>query len=134
MRTLIAAAVSAALLIGLAGCGDKDEPASGQPVTDAPTVEDVEAAPLQAVESETPSASTPEAAYLGSVRMASNRGPEIADATDEQLIAAGKLACEQMAEGKAVSDVRVVGGEQPDVLGYYPISSAIAGSAADHLC
>lgn len=124
-------AVAAALLL-LTGCASTPEEASDAQA-DATAVEEVEAAPLVAEEA-APEPGTPEAAYLELVRQYEARDPLFVEASDEELVAAGKLACEQMSGGTEIDDVRVVDGEQPDSYGVSGVSRAIAVVARDTLC
>lgn len=116
-------------VLALTGCasGTTEEPAP------KPTAQETAPAPLVAEET-APEASTPEAAYLELVRQYENRDKLFAEASDTDLIAAGEDACQQLSEGKDLRDVRVVQGEEPDTVGIYGSSSAIAGAAQDFLC
>ncbi len=125
-KPLITCAAAVLVLAGCAGA-PAEEPAP------KPTAEETAPAPLVAEEA-APEAGTPEAAYLEFVRQYEDRSPLFTEASDEELIAAGKLACEQLAAGTELDDVRVVEGEEPNGLGFYDVSSAIAGVARDNLC
>ncbi|MEW2011413.1 DUF732 domain-containing protein [Microbacterium sp. NPDC078814] len=60
---------------------------------------------------------------------------QIPNATDEQLIAAGHEACEQLESGVAAEDVRVVDGEKPhETTGYFYDSIAIRSGAVRSFC
>ena len=127
-RASIAVAVLVALT--LTGCAGTPESTATEP-----TQANESAAPLTA-ETETPDAEVgTDEAYLADVRAAleANGGSSIPDATDEQLIAAGQDACEQMLAGTDQFDVRVIEGEQAGETGYVD-SLRIAGVAVKHYC
>lgn len=129
MKTRIAALALLAAL-ALTGCAGTAAPEEDERATSAES-----AAPLVA-ESPSPDVEAgPDEAYLTAVRAAleANGGSSIPDATDEQLLAAGADACEQMRAGTDMGDVRLIEGEQPTETGYTD-SLRIAGGAAKHLC
>lgn len=131
MKNRIAALTLLAAL-ALTGCAGTAAPEVDERATSA---ESESAAPLVA-ESPSPDAEVgTDEAYLAAVRDAleANGGSSIPDASDEQLLAAGADACEQMRGGTELKEVRVVQGEQPTEIGYVT-SGLIAGGAAKHLC
>lgn len=130
-RTAAIAAV-AVLLFALTGCG---EDADATPAGFADTAASAEKpAPLVADVTEAPADSV-EAQYLEHLRRAleGSGGNSIPDATDEQLIAAGHEACEQMAAGATYGDVRVVDDEPETEVGFKD-SNRIAATASIYFC
>lgn len=126
-------AASAAVVIGLSGCASSPEPQVKSASNEAANKE--QAAPLSASPEEvTPEPESPEEAFLIAVRPFVEESTQIADASDEQLIAAGVDACAQMAGGTPPDDVRVIEGERKNDVGYYVDSSRIGGVASRTLC
>lgn len=136
MKTRIAAIAALGLL--LTGCaGGTDTDAKSREITQAtqaaPDATE-SAAPLVA---ETPSAPTmddTDATFLEYVRDKLLPETQIPNATDEQLIAAGHDACEQLENGTKLEDVRVVDGEKPHANGAYYDTSAIMNAALVTYC
>ena len=132
-RTTLAATTTAVLLL-LTGCTATTQPepvASGDTVSSAaPTAS---TAPLTA---KTPAeaADTGEAAFLDEVRTKLRPDNVIPNATDEQLIEAGYLACEKLATRQGGEEISVIDGEQPDQGGYYRDSGQIVSAAAVTIC
>lgn len=132
-------AVTAILLLGLAGCAAPDGSPAAEttaPETSEPAAPTTSPDPLAA---ETPDASSTGAdsdeGFLDYVR--DNLLPEtqIPNATDEQLIAAGHEACKQLESGVALEDVRVVEGEAAhETTGYFYDSIAIRDGAIRSYC
>lgn len=91
-------------------------------------------APLTAEPTSEPETGSDQA-YLVQLRQAleGSGGNSIPDATDEQLIEAGQDACEQMAAGTALEEVRVVEDEPETGVGFKD-SLRIAAVAAQHFC
>ncbi|MCT2085033.1 DUF732 domain-containing protein [Microbacterium enclense] len=134
-RGLIAAgAVAMLLLTGCTAGGEAEPAASSSPTVASPSAQ--AAAPLVAeAPSASPSeASTPEAAFLAQVREVLPADTVIPNATDEQLLAAGASACDQMAQGTDFSQVSVIEGEQMNELEVYPESGLIAAVARKTIC
>lgn len=138
-RGLIAAGAVAMLL--LTGCTAAQEPATSDATVSTDAVAGA-AAPLAA---ETPDAdssedpSTPEAAFLAAVHEARagkilSTKTQIPNATDAQLLDAGRTACVLLADGQTLETITVIDGETPDSAGYFIDSSAIARAAAKSLC
>ncbi|QLD10885.1 DUF732 domain-containing protein [Microbacterium oleivorans] len=75
-----------------------------------------------------------ESAFLAAVRENLPENTQIPDATDEQLLAAGADACEQIAEGTPGDQISVIENEQLGVLGTYDDSGAIVSAARTNLC
>lgn len=128
------ALVSAVLLLALTGC--TGTPGSSTAERTAPAAAE-STEPLAAetpAETAAPEVSDTDTKFLAYVR--DNLLPEtqIPDATDEQLIAAGHDACEQLQSGVAFEDVRVVEGEQPHANGNFYDSSAVMGGAITAYC
>lgn len=127
-----AVAATAALLLALAGCaGTTQEPAGD---TTKPDVSPTEtAAPLVA---ETPidtSAGEAEANFIKQVRAGLPANTQIPNATDQQLLDAGKAACERYAQGESYENMSVIEGET-QVDGYYYDSAAIILAAVNTIC
>jgi len=129
----VAAAIAGALL--LTGCTSA-EPAPVETVTVTPeAVAPVEtpepvAAPLEAPTAAPAVAGSAE--YVAAVR---ERGLNLESYTDEQLVAAGQLACDYYRQGQTKLDIRVIEGEQVDeATGYFRNSLAIATWAAKIYC
>ncbi|QNA93269.1 MULTISPECIES: DUF732 domain-containing protein [unclassified Microbacterium] len=134
MKTRIAL-VSAVLLLSLTGCagapGGSSDAAPEPSQSDAPLAAET---PTQAP-SESSTASEADEKFLAYVREELLAETQIPDATDEQLIAAGHEACEQLESGVAMEDVRVVEGEDPHpTTGVYYDSVAIRGAAQKTYC
>lgn len=124
------AAIAAVLLLALTGCGEETAIPAGTP--DTASVK--EAAPLVAEDVEEAEVGS-DAAYLTLLREALDRNGagNIPDATDSQLIEAGNTACEQMAAGAGILEVRVIENETETEVGFVD-SGMIAGAASEHLC
>lgn len=152
MKTPVTAAVAAVLL--LTACAGDTQPAE-TPTSAAPVVEtetastapvDDETVPPLVAEVETddeqsPEPETPEEAFLITVRdWLDPETTQIPNATDEQLLEAGREACEQLAseneDGSPVSlfDVRVIEGEVERDQGGYIDSLQVAAAAQQELC
>ena len=126
--------LAAALLIAgllLAGCAGPAPEVASEPQREPAASE--ASTPL-AAESPAPAPATSEATFLATVRGAVDATEQIPEATDEQLLAAGVTACEQLASGADVFGVRVIEGETPDPGGYYRASTAIAAAAETTIC
>ncbi len=136
MRVPLIAAAAAVLLLSLTGC------AGATPSTDAkPSATPTETvAPLKAETPTETAPADPEAAFLDAMhtRLKAERPPieetQIPNASDEQLLEAGKNACAQLASGAGVRDVRVIEGEKANELGYFIDSQDIAKAAEQDLC
>lgn len=88
-------------------------------------------APLVAEPGPEPILTTAEGEYVTVLRAAFDRdGTQIPNATDEQLIAAGQDACEQIDAGTNPDSVRVVEGEEEP----HADSGRIGYAAAEYLC
>lgn len=130
------ALVAAALLLTLTGCSEA--PANAGDERTAPAASE-SAAPLVAETTEPLPDETASAdeQYLTDVRKALTNGREtsIPNASDAQLVEAGKAACQQIAGGTPESDVRVVEGEVFDEnWGAYQDSATILVIAQSHYC
>lgn len=125
MKRSAIAAVAAVLLLTLTGCAGATDAAPSEPQAPAPLVASPEAE--QPVD-------TPEAEFVAKAREALGDASQIPDATDDQLIAAGEDACQQLAEGKTPEEVRVIEGEAPNSAGWYSDSTKIATIAGQILC
>lgn len=129
MKRSAIAASAALMVVLLAGCSAPT--ASEGPSPSAPSTAPLVAeSPVPA-----PSAETADTAYVSAIRTATeaNDDSQVASASDEQFIQAGRDACEQIADGTDVFDVRVVEGEEPTAIGYED-SLRISGAALEHLC
>lgn len=128
------AALTVLLALTLSGCAGGPESAPSEPVEVAESAAET-VAPLVAEEpDQLTSEDASDEQFLAYVR--DNLLPEtqVPNATDEQLIAAGRDACEQLESGVAYEDVRVVEGEQPHSNGNYYDSSAIMNGAVSYYC
>lgn len=133
-----AAAVAALVLVfALAGCSGANEtaPTSSGP---APSLSATPSETPETLTAEKPNAEAPadaDAKFLAHVRDNVLPETQIPNATDEQLIAAGHDACDQLAAGTAYENVRVVENEtpHPSTGGYYD-TSAIMGGAVLYYC
>lgn len=135
MKTRIAL-VSAVLLLALTGCAGTVGDDAGEPQDAAPTTASETPTAEETVEplSVTPTAEpeTPEGKFLGRIRDGL-ADTELADATDEQLLATGEKACAQLADGVYYKDVLVVEGDVRTE-DWYKYSSAFTLFGALHLC
>lgn len=123
------AAALALLALTLTGCTGTPDSAPSEP--EAVVVE----SPAPLVAEESPAVHSTDAAFLAYVRENLLPETQIPNATDEQLIAAGHDACDQLAAGTASEDVRVVDGEQAhEVTGFYYDSIAIRNGASRTFC
>lgn len=118
--------VGAALLLALTGCTQTTD------VDAAPEASET-AAPLVA-ETAPAEGADGEQAYLEQVRRDLPADTVIPDASDEQLLDAGKRACEEIASGADTMTLSLIEGEEANGLGYYDDSSVIIGSARALLC
>lgn len=116
-------AVAAVLLFALTGCA---APASETPAESV--------APLVAESPSASAAGVDEAAFLEDVRENLPTNTQIPDATDEQLLAAGARACEELAAGTPGDQISVVENETPGALGTFDDSGAIVTAASVNLC
>lgn len=139
MKRSAIAAVAAVLLLTLTGCAGATDAAPSEPQSvaqatseaPAPAETDADETPLSVTPTTPPN--TPEEKFLERVR-AGLINTELADATDEQLLATGALACEQLADGVNYKDVHVIDGEQRGESGWYPYSSAFTVRGGMYLC
>lgn len=133
MRRIIGVlAASAAVVIGLSGCAGAPEQTKTAPseAVAEETPQPLAASPEEAA----PEPDSPEEAFLVAVRPFVEESTQIADATDEQLIAAGEDACAQIAAGTLPEEVRVIEDERPNELDYYVDSRRIGLSASRTIC
>lgn len=126
--------VAAALLVVLALTGCAGAPAAAPTVTVTQTADPAPSAEPLAVETPAAEPAASHESYLVAVRAELGELTQIPDATDEQLIDAARSACEQMASGVGISDVRVVEGETANDLGYFQDSQRIAAVASETVC
>lgn len=140
MKRSTIAAMAAVLLLTLTGCaGSPDEtPSEPQSVAQAtseapaPAETDADEIPLS-VTPTTGAPTTPEEIFLARIR-AGFAGTEIVDATDEQLLATGELACEQLADGVHFKDVKVVEGDVRVADDWYQYSGGFTTLGGTFLC
>lgn len=137
-RASIAVAVLVALtLTGCAGTADDAGDASAAPVTSESPAPEETTAPLVA---ETPSeASTDDAEAVfiekfHEIRATMPGDTFIPNATDEQLIAAGREGCERLDAGETSDTISLVDGETKNGADYYSDSGAILTAARQSLC
>lgn len=114
------------LLLALTGC-------SQSPADTAEAPDAVETtAPLVA---ESPDAlESTDATYLETVREMLPGNTQIPDASDAQLIEAGKRACAELAAGTDTLTLSLIDGETPNGAGSFDDSAAIVTAAAITLC
>lgn len=130
-RTVAATLLLLLVLTGCAGTPNDDvadEPQASETSQSAP--EETET-PLVA---ETPEPNANEAQYVEELRSALRPNNVIPNATDEQLIAAGLDACEQLNVGVSGDNLTVIEGEERSAGGYYEDSAVIATQARLFLC
>lgn len=132
MKTRIAL-VSAVLLLALTGCAGT----AAQPTSDAqdaaPTVETTPTETPEPVLTAAPAPSGADATFLVEVRKRTDV-TTIAQATDEQLLAAGHQACDALGVNPDIEALRLIEGEQPRENGRYFDSVVIGTHAAMFLC
>lgn len=133
-RTALAATAAAALFL-LAGCTSTTTtetvtvtPGASGTFSDGETTVEVE--PLTA---EAPAATNAEASYLATVRAELRPDNVIPNATDEQLLEAGREACERLASGESSDTISLIEGEQTTA-GYFRDSVQIVQAAATTIC
>lgn len=121
-------AITAVLLIALTGCAGTPEEAPSEAVASGKS-----AAPLVAETAKAHEGN--ESEFLTEVRELLPALTQIPDATDDQLIASGREACERMAEGETSDDIVLIDGEKanPDS-GLYLDTIAILTAAVRDLC
>lgn len=132
MNTRIAAITATVLLaITLTGCGEDTTATDAQPkslMQEAPSSSGVEATDSGEVQS------AEDEAFLKYVDDELLPDTGIADFTDDELIAAGHAACEQVKNGVPFENVRVVEGEEPAKSGYFIDSSTLMNGALYSYC
>lgn len=136
MNTKPAAALAVLLALTLTGCAGGSDNAADErtaPAVSESAAPDETAAPLTA-EEPADEADTPDSKFLEYVRGALLTETQIGNATDEQLIEAGHEACEQLAAGTALEDVRVVEGEtaHPSTGAFYDTSAILSGAILNY--
>lgn len=133
---ITAAIVALLVFTGCAGTPATDSPAAPQTQVEQPAeTPATEPEPLVAEAPDAPDATNDrDAAFVALVRAKLLPDTQIPNATDEQLIAAGRDACEQVADGVKLEDVRVVDGEKPYPNGIYYDTSAILNAALSAYC
>lgn len=145
MKTRLAAIAAAAVLVigggtayALTTTGQDPAPVETT-ATSTPTPTD--AAPAS------PSAETPapeatddyitandDAGYLAEVEKRTRPGTVLDQFSDAELISFGHEGCKQISEGVPLEDLRLVEGEQPNVAGSWPDTSAVFNSGLLHYC
>lgn len=132
MKTrIVAIAAAAVLAITLTGCGEDTTSTDAKPqslMQEAPSSGDTEATESG------PALSAEDEAFLKYVDDELLPDTGIADFSDDQLIAAGHDACEQIENGVPFEDVRVIDGEEPAKSGYYMDSSTLMNGALYSYC
>lgn len=120
----------------LSACGDDAPSSSGENTSTQSRTQSAESETPAPLTAETPSAevSDADAGFLDYVRSELLPTTQIADASDEQLIAAGHEGCEQIRAGVPLEEIRLVEGEVPTSAGYYMDSSAIFNGALYNYC
>lgn len=83
--------------------------------------------------------STPDGAFLDAIHRARagailSKQTQIPNATDDQLLAAGREACARVSAGETPETISLIEGETPDAAGYFTDSSAIIAAAVGSLC
>ena len=105
--------------------------ASAAPTAAAITLDSLEADPsIEALTSG--EIADAESVYLGAVRGGGPSGLE--SASDTELVAAGRLACEQLAAGVALDDVDVIIGDDPREAHVGQNDRNVAGLASETFC
>ena len=132
-RTALAAATAAVLLL-LTGCTATEQP--GPDASEAVASSAAPAASEAPLVAETPTATADggEAAFLAEVRANLRPDNVIPNATDEQLLKAGREACDRRAAGEPSQTMSVIDGEQANVAGNYLDSGVIITAARRNLC
>jgi len=127
------------VLLALTGCAatpSATEPAEPSQVTASaePSPEPTET--VEPLVAEDPTLEVDVDTYLTFVRGRLASFPsQIPDATDEQLVETGWLACERILGGESPLGMTVIDGEKPsEIGGYYYDSNAIVAGAQIHLC
>lgn len=133
-RTTAVISAAAVILLTLTGCaGAPDEtPSEPETVATVTAEETPEGSPEPALTA-APEPTGPDATYLHEVRKRTDVAT-VAQATDEQLLAAGHAACDALAANPDVYALRLIEGEEPGVNGVYVDSAVIGNHAATHLC
>lgn len=129
----LTAALALAAALALTACSAPAPQAAGPlPASAAPTTPAITAAPIpaQAAAPNTAAASAAGFDLAYYLKGARAMWPEDVPVTDEQLIAAGKLACEQLPSARLVTKISVVdGGSAGDQK-----NLAVANAAASVMC
>lgn len=134
-------AVTALLLFALTGCSGAVDGASDESTDRVVTEESTAETPASSgtadpLVAEEPGAQDAQTAYLDFVRGRLSTFPtQIPNATDDQLLAAAKDACDRIRAGESVEGMSVIQDEQPsEIGGYFFDSNAIIAGAQMHLC
>ena len=136
----VTAAVAALVLVlALAGCGDDGgnaAPASERSAAQSESATEASEPPLTAEPQTDADAREDTDTFLTFVRarMGTYKS-QIPNATDEQLIQAGRDACTRLRDGESYEMMSVIEGEKvSEPGGYYYDSNAIIAGAQMHLC
>lgn len=136
----VTAAILLVLALALTGCGDDAADAGGaEDERETAALSESEPAPTEGpLVASTPSASPedPDAEFTAYVRSELDLLPTtgIADATDGQLITAGRAACEQLRAGADSEAMRLVEGEEVAPSGYFMDTLTIVDGARRFYC
>lgn len=141
MKTLTkVTATTAALLLAvtLSACGEDTAAESGESSSDTSRSQSVESETPAPLVAETPSsdAENVDAEFVEYVRseLALLPSTGIANAEDDQLVAAGHEACKQLLAGVDSETIRLIEGEEPAASGYYMDSGTIIDGARRFYC
>lgn len=131
---ITAAIVAVLLLAGCAAASD-DVAVPGASETESVGPSASEAAEPLVASTPTIAADGNELLYIEKVReLLAGVQSQIPDATDEQLIAAGKEACDRYAAGEDWEKLSVIEGETPNDGGRYVDTVSILSAARLYLC
>lgn len=140
MSRLAAAIAALVLAVTLTGCTAAQTPAQEPASAPQGAEQSPESTPAPLV-AETPAESDPasdvEVAFVEKfheIRATMPGASQIPDATDEQLIAAGREGCERADAGESTELMSFVEGEEKNGAGYYSDSGAIITAARQTLC
>lgn len=124
--TGVTIAATALILMALTGCAGGADDAGGSAES---------AAPLVAESPQAPAVDDADVAFLESVRANLPADTIIPNATDEQLLVAGKDACDQRADDPTGDNISVIEGEErSEETGYFMNSQPIVNAAWQNLC
>lgn len=134
MKKLGMIGVALAGVLLLAGCGEAAQTPENADGASASRTEEMTPPPLVAETPAAPSATEAETQFVAYVRENLRPTNVVPNATDEQLLSAGKDGCAQIIAEVSPDDITVIDGEERDGGGYYRDTSVILTGSRLFLC